>query len=133
MFEHVGKRNYSEFFENVEALLADDGVMVLHSIGRLNEPHAINPFIRKSIFPGADLPALSEVTKAIEPIDFVITDVEILRLHYAETLKHWRENFMSQWDKAAQIYDERFCRMWELYFILCEVGFRHLDLMVFQI
>ncbi len=133
MFEHVGKRNYPEFFKNVEARLAEDGVMVLHSIGRLNEPHAINPFIRKYIFPGADLPALSEVTKAIEPTDLIITDVEVLRLHYAETLKHWRERFMSQWDKAAKIYDERFCRMWELYFVLCEVGFRHLDLMVFQI
>ena len=133
MFEHVGKRNYREFFKNIEARLADDGVMVLHSIGRLNEPHAINPFIRKYIFPGADLPALSEVTNAIEPTNLMVTDVEILRLHYAETLKHWRERFMNQRDKAAEIYDERFCRMWELYFVLCEVGFRHLDLMVFQI
>jgi cyclopropane-fatty-acyl-phospholipid synthase len=133
MFEHVGKRNYAEFFKNVEQRLADDGIMVLHSIGRLNEPHAINPFIRKYIFPGADLPALSEVTRAIEPFDLIITDIEILRLHYAETLRHWRERFMNQRNKAAKIYDERFCRMWELYLVLCEVGFRHLDLMVFQI
>jgi cyclopropane-fatty-acyl-phospholipid synthase len=133
MFEHVGKRNYAEFFKNIEARLADDGVMVLHSIGRFNKPHPINPFIRKYIFPGADLPALSEVTSAIEPFNLIITDIEILRLHYAETLRHWRERFMKQWDKAAEIYDEQFCRMWELYLVLCEVGFRHLDLMVFQI
>ena len=133
MFEHVGKMNYPEFFRNIEARLADDGVMVLHSIGRFNEPHAINPFIRKYIFPGADLPALSEVTRAIEPFNLIVTDIEILRLHYAETLRHWRERFMKQWDNASEIYDERFCRMWELYFVLCEVGFRHLDLMVFQI
>ena len=133
MFEHVGKMNYPEFFRNIEARLADDGVMVLHSIGRFNEPQAINPFIRKYIFPGADLPTLSEVTRAIEPFNLIVTDIEILRLHYAETLRHWRERFMKQWDNASEIYDERFCRMWELYFVLCEVGFRHLDLMVFQI
>ncbi|MBK18268.1 MAG: SAM-dependent methyltransferase [Rhodospirillaceae bacterium] len=133
MFEHVGKMNYAEFFTNVAKLLSDDGVMVLHSIGRFDTPHAINPFIRKYIFPGADLPALSEVTRAIEPTGLRITDIEILRLHYAETLKLWRERFMEQWDKAAKIYDDRFCRMWEAYFVLCEVGFRHLDLMVFQI
>jgi len=133
MFEHVGKRHYREFFRKVRDLLADDGVMVLHSIGRLDRPAPINPFIRKYIFPGADLPSLSEVTAAIEPSGLCITDVEILRLHYARTLRLWRERFNANREKAAKIYDERFCRMWELYLVICEMGFRYLNLMVFQI
>lgn len=133
MFEHVGKRNYKEFFETVESLLNDDGIMVLHSIGRLDQPAPINPFIRKYIFPGADLPALSEVMEIIEPLGLMVTDVEILRLHYAETLRQWRGRFMDNRDKAVEIYDERFCRMWELYLIICELGFRYQNLMVFQI
>ena len=132
MFEHVGKKNYREFFENIYERLSDDGVMVLHSIGRFNAPHPINPFIRKYIFPGADLPSLSEVTKVIEPTKLLITDIEILRSHYAQTLRLWREQFIKNWKEVAEIYDERFCRMWEIYLVLCEVGFRHLDLMVFQ-
>ena len=132
MFEHVGKKNYTEFFENIYERLSDDGVMVLHSIGRFNAPHPINPFVRKYIFPGADLPALSEVTKAIEPAKLLITDIEILRSHYAQTLRLWREQFVKNWKGVAEIYDQRFCRMWEIYLVLCEVGFRHLDLMVFQ-
>jgi cyclopropane-fatty-acyl-phospholipid synthase len=133
MFEHVGKRHYAEFFETVRDLLAEDGVMLLHAIGRSNTPSPINPFIRKYIFPGADLPSLSEVVSAIEPTGLYVTDVEILRLHYAETLRQWRLRFMANRDEAAKIYDERFCRMWELYLILCELGFRHQKLMVFQI
>jgi len=133
MFEHVGRRNYGEFFRNVRDLLADDGVMLLHSIGRFDPPAPINPFIRKYIFPGADLPSLSEVLSALEPLGLKVTDVEILRLHYAETLRQWRQRFMKRREEAARIYDERFCRMWELYLITCELGFRHLGLMVFQI
>jgi cyclopropane-fatty-acyl-phospholipid synthase len=132
MFEHVGRRNYREFFTRVRDLLTDDGVMVLHSIGRFDTPAAINPFIRKYIFPGADLPSLSEVMRAIEPTGLFVTDIEILRLHYAETLRHWRERFVRNWGRARAIYDERFCRMWEMYLALCEVGFRHQNLMVFQ-
>lgn len=133
MFEHVGKRHYAEYFETVRDLLADDGVVLLHTIGRSNGPSPINPFIRKYIFPGADLPSLSEIMLAIEPTGLYVTDVEILRLHYAETLRQWRLRFMANRDKAVKIYDERFCRMWELYLIVCEVGFRHQMLMVFQI
>jgi len=133
MFEHVGKPHYSEFFRTVRELLNDNGVMLLHSIGRSDKPSPINPFIRKYIFPGADLPSLSEVMSAIEPTGLYVTDVEILRLHYAETLRQWRLRFMANRDKAAKIYDERFCRMWELYLIICELGFRHQRLMVFQI
>lgn len=133
MFEHVGKRHYAEFFEAARGLLAEDGVMLLHAIGRLNQPSPINPFIRKYIFPGADIPSLSEVMAAVEPSGLLVTDVEILRLHYAETLRQWRHRFMANRDKAVKIYDERFCRMWELYLIICELGFRYQNLMVFQI
>lgn len=133
MFEHVGKRNYREFFETIRDLLHDDGVIVLHSIGRLDQPAPINPFIRKYIFPGTDLPSLSEVMTVVEPLGLVVTDIEILRLHYAETLRQWRERFMKNRDAAVKIYDERFCRMWELYFVICELGFRHQNLVVFQL
>ena len=133
MFEHVGKKNYEEFFFKVRDLLKDDGVCVLHSIGRFDGPSPILPFIRKYIFPGADLPSLSEIMPVIEQSGLFVTDVEILRLHYAETLRHWHDRFLANWDKAKEIYDERFCRMWELYLLSCEMGFRHAGLMVFQI
>lgn len=132
MFEHVGKRNYREFFTKLEGLLADDGIAVIHSIGRLDRPAPINPFIRKYIFPGADVPALSELMPLIEHSGLLCTDIEILRLHYAETLRLWREAFEERRDEVAAIYDERFCRMWELYLIICEMGFRYENLMVFQ-
>ncbi|HLS67848.1 MAG TPA: class I SAM-dependent methyltransferase, partial [Kiloniellales bacterium] len=108
-------------------------VCVLHSIGRFDEPGPINPFIRKYIFPGADVPSLSEVTTAVEKSGLFTTDIEILRLHYAETLRHWYERFQAQRDKVAELYDERFCRMWEMYLAGCEMGFRHQGLMVFQL
>ncbi len=132
MFEHVGKRNFAEFFEKLRDLLTDDGVVLLHSIGRLDTPAPINPFIRKYIFPGADLPALSEITPIIERTGLLCTDIEILRLHYAETLRRWHEAFSAHREEVAEIYDERFCRMWELYLIICEMGFRYENLMVLQ-
>ncbi len=133
MFEHVGKKNYKEFFSKLRDLMTDDGVAVIHSIGRLDTPSAINPFIRKYIFPGADVPALSEITPVVEQSGLICTDIEILRLHYAETLRHWREAFEARRDEVAAIYDERFCRMWDLYLVICEMGFRYENLMVFQI
>jgi len=133
MFEHVGKKNYREFFDKVKDLLADDGVCVLHSVGRVNEPGPVNPFIRKYIFPGTDVPTLGEVLPVIEDAMLIVTDVEVLRLHYAETLRHWYERFMANRKEIAELYDERFCRMWEAYLIGCEMGFRHQGLMVFQI
>lgn len=133
MFEHVGKKNYQEYFSKLGDLMTDDGVAVIHSIGRLDTPSAINPFIRKYIFPGADVPSLSEVLPVIERCGLVCTDIEILRIHYAETLRHWREAFESRRADVAAIYDERFCRMWELYLVICEMGFRYENLMVFQI
>jgi len=132
MFEHVGKRNYSEFFSQIRALLSDDGVALIHSIGYADTPAPINPFIRKYIFPGADLPSLSEVFAAVEPTGLFVTDVEILRLHYAETLRHWRERLMAGSEEVMAIYDERFLRMWEFYLVLSEIGFRRRTNMVFQ-
>ncbi len=132
MFEHVGRRHYDEFFAKVRDLLEDDGVCLLHSIGRCDRPGGSNPFIRKYIFPGGELPALSEVFAAVERVGLIVTDVEILRLHYAETLKLWHERFQANRREIAELYDERFCRMWELYLKASEHSFRHQGQMVFQ-
>lgn len=132
MFEHVGAGHYLEFFRKVRDLLADDGVFLLHSIGRMEPPGTTNPWLRKYIFPGGYTPALSEVLKAIEKAGLWVTDIEILRLHYAETLREWNRRFQANRDKARNLYDERFCRMWEYYLVGCEVGFRHMGQMVFQ-
>jgi cyclopropane-fatty-acyl-phospholipid synthase len=133
MFEHVGVGYYARFFKKAADLLSDDGVMLVHSIGRTDGPGSNNPWINKYIFPGSYTPALSEVLPAIEGAGLVVTDIEILRLHYAETLKTWRERFLARRDEACALYDERFCRMWEFYLAACECGFRHCGMMVFQI
>jgi len=133
MFEHVGVNHYRTFFEKCAPLLKPDGVMVLHSIGRSGPPCATNAFIRKYIFPGGYIPALSEILPIIEKSGLMVSDVEILRLHYAETLKNWRERFMANRERAKEIYDERFCRMWEFYLAGSEASFRWQDMMVFQI
>jgi cyclopropane-fatty-acyl-phospholipid synthase len=133
MFEHVGKRDHAEFFARLRGLLEEDGVALVHTIGFADAPGPINPFVRKHIFPGADLPSLSELAAAAECSGLVVTDVEVLRLHYAETLRRWRERFLAHWEDAARLYDERFCRMWEFYLALCEVGFRHRTNVVFQV
>jgi cyclopropane-fatty-acyl-phospholipid synthase len=134
MFEHVGQPHYLTFFRKLRDLLADDGVAVLHAIGQMDGPIGTqNPWLRKYIFPGGYTPALSEVLTAIEKTGLWVTDIEILRLHYAETLHCWRERFLANRDEVAGLYDERFCRMWEFYLSLCEVGFRWRGSMVFQI
>jgi len=133
MFEHVGIVHYQDFFDRVRTLLSDDGVDLLHSIGRSDGPGSTNPWLQKYIFPGGYSPALSEVLPAIERAGLWITDIEILRLHYAETLRHWRMRFRRHWAQVSAIYDERFCRMWEFYLAACEAAFRVQDLMVFQI
>ncbi|HEV2955064.1 MAG TPA: cyclopropane-fatty-acyl-phospholipid synthase family protein [Xanthobacteraceae bacterium] len=132
MFEHVGVGFYDVFFRKCAELLADDGVMLLHSIGRAEGPGYTNPFIRKYIFPGGYIPALSEVLPAIERSGLLLTDIEILRLHYAETLKAWRERFMARREEAERLYDARFCRMWEFYLAASEMAFRQQGMMVFQ-
>jgi len=133
MFEHVGTSYYPEFFSKVHNLLTDDGIALLHSIGRMDGPGITNSWLRKYIFPGAYSPALSEVIPTIEKHKLWTTDIEILRLHYAETLRHWRMRFTQRRAAIAKLYDERFCRMWEFYLAGCEVHFRYLYLMVFQI
>jgi cyclopropane-fatty-acyl-phospholipid synthase len=133
MFEHVGLPNYLTFFKKVNACLKSDGIALLHTIGRLTGPGFTNPFIAKYIFPGGYVPALSEIVPAIEKSGLLITDIEVLRLHYAETLAAWRRNFESAWDNVASQMSERFCRMWEYYLSGCEVSFRYHNLAVFQI
>jgi cyclopropane-fatty-acyl-phospholipid synthase len=133
MFEHVGVGYYGAFFAKAVELLEDDGLMLLHSIGRMDGPGACNPWIEKYIFPGGYSPALSEVLPAIERAGLCVTDIEIQRLHYAETLKAWRERFLARREEAKALYDERFCRMWEFYLAASECAFRHCGLMVFQI
>lgn len=133
MFEHVGAHYYDTFFTKVREVLAPDGVALLHTIGRADGPSATNPWIQKYIFPGGYTPALSEVMRSIERCGLFATDIEILRLHYAETLKEWRNRFCRNWDKATALYDERFCRMWEFYLASSEMTFRHGNQVVFQI
>lgn len=132
MFEHVGMPHYPGFFAKVRDLLTDDGVALLHSIGRAEGPGTTNAWIRKYIFPGGYSPSLSEVTPAVERAGLWITDIEIWRLHYAQTLREWRRRFLANRDKAAALYDERFCRMWEFYLVGAECAFRHQGHMVFQ-
>jgi cyclopropane-fatty-acyl-phospholipid synthase len=133
MFEHVGVGYYDAFFRKCADLIADDGVMLLHSIGRSEGPSVTNPWIAKYIFPGGYIPALSEVLPAVERAGLLVTDIEILRLHYAETLKAWRERFLAHRDDAERIYDARFLRMWEFYLAASEMAFRRQNMMVFQI
>ncbi|MGN6063323.1 class I SAM-dependent methyltransferase [Brevundimonas diminuta] len=133
MFEHVGVPNYQEYFDTVARLLDEDGVAVIHSIGRNSPPNRTQPWVRKYIFPGGYIPALSEVLPAIERAGLWVTDMEVLRLHYAETLRHWRERFLARRGEALAMYDERFCRMWEFYLACSEVAFRELGHMVFQL
>jgi cyclopropane-fatty-acyl-phospholipid synthase len=132
MFEHVGVVHYPTFFRKLKELLAEDGVALLHSIGRSDGPGATNPWIRKYIFPGGYSPAVSEVVPIVERTGLWITDVEILRLHYAETLRAWRLRFNANRERIRALYDERFCRMWEFYLVASEIAFRRQDLMVFQ-
>ena len=133
MFEHVGISHYDTFFQKCAELLSDDGLMLLHSIGRSEGPNVTNPWIAKYIFPGGYIPALSEVLPAIERAGLLVTDIEILRLHYAETLKAWRERFLAHRDDVERIYEPRFVRMWEFYLAASEMSFREQNMMVMQI
>jgi cyclopropane-fatty-acyl-phospholipid synthase len=132
MFEHVGVHHYGEFFAKVNDLLTDDGVMLLHSIGHMSPPGTASPWLRKYIFPGAYSPALSEVFTAVEQNSLWVTDLEFLRLHYAKTLAHWDARFQANRAKVAEMYDERFCRMWEFYLISAEMMFRTGSQLVFH-
>ena len=133
MFEHVGVDFYDSFFKRCAELLTDNGIMMLHSIGRSTGPDVTSPWITKYIFPGGYVPALSEVFPSIERAGLLVCDTEILRLHYAETLKAWRERFMARREEAVQLYDERFARMWEFYLAASEMAFRKQNMMNFQV
>lgn len=132
MFEHVGQSHFDEFFQKIRDLLTDDGVCLLHSIGRMAPPGMTSPWLIKYIFPGGYAPSPSETFAAIERAGLWVTDCEILRLHYAETLKAWHIRFQGNRDKVRALYDERFCRLFEYYLQLCEIGYRRLNWMNFQ-
>lgn len=133
MFEHVGVTHYTTFFAKMGQLLTPDGIALLHAIGRMEGPASTNTWLRKYIFPGSYCPALSEVVSAIERSGLWITDVEILRMHYADTLQQWARRFQSNRARVRELYGERFCRMWEFYLAACEMAFRCGRMMVFQI
>ncbi len=133
MFEHVGVNHFRRFFSQIAQCLTADGVPLLHAIGRGHGAGSTNPWIRKYIFPGGYCPALSEVLPPLEKSGLLVTDIEILRLHYAETLRHWRWRFAANRDAIAALYDERFCRMFEFYLAGSELSFRREHQMVFQI
>ncbi|NHN84267.1 methyltransferase domain-containing protein [Acetobacter musti] len=133
MFEHVGIAHYRTFFEKIRDCLTEDGVALIHSIGRNDGPGTTNPWIDKYIFPGGYSPCLSETFAAIEPTGLWVTDCEILRLHYAKTIAIWRDRFAKNRDKAKALYDERFCRMFEFYLAGAELSFRVQGHMNFQL
>ena len=133
MFEHVGLAGFDGYFQTVADRLKDDGVALIHTIGRRGKTGGRSAWLNKYIFPGGYIPSLSEITDAAEKSGLFITDIESLRLHYAETMRHWRERFQVHRAEIEDLYDERFGRMWEFYLCYCELGFRYGDLMVFQI
>ena len=133
MFEHVGKPFFKTFFSKINDLLAEDGIAVVHTIGNLSNPKITPAFIRKYIFPGGYIPSLSEIMPAVENSGLIISDIEILRLHYAKTLRHWFNNFSNNIDKIKELYDDRFLKMWEVYLNLSELSFIHGDNVVFQL
>jgi cyclopropane-fatty-acyl-phospholipid synthase len=133
MFEHVGLGSYDAFFQQIARLLNDDGVALLHTIGHTGEPSPTNEWVDKYIFPGGYIPSLSDIMPAIQRAGLMVTDIEVLRLHYAETLRQWRERFQAHRQEAAEFYDERFCRMWEFYLAGSECTFRYEGTVNFQI
>ena len=133
MFEHVGVPHYREYFRHIHDKLAPDGIALIHTIGRMTPPGATSPWIEKYIFPGGYIPALTEMMGAVEKEVLYATDVEVWRLHYAETLRHWYERFTAHQDAARALYDERFCRMWRYYLAASEQTFRHGRQCVFQV
>jgi len=133
MFEHVGVGFYDTFFRKCAELLDDNGVFLLHSIGRSGSPSVTNPWIAKYIFPGGYIPALSEILSPVQRAGLTVTDVEVLQLHYAYTLKAWRERFLAHREEVERLYDARFVRMWEFYLASSEMAFRESDMVVFQV
>ena len=133
MFEHVGKNHYQTFFNTAAARLSDNGVMLLHTIGSSDGPGYVTPWVTKYIFPGGAIPGLPDIVSAAAKARLIVSDVEVLQLHYALTLRHWRERFMARRDEALRLYDERFCLMWEFYLAAAETAFRCEALVVYQV
>jgi cyclopropane-fatty-acyl-phospholipid synthase len=132
MFEHVGRKFYKKFFKKIEKLLNDDGVSLIHTIGSVSPPRDPHPWITKYIFPGGYTPSLSEVTTPIEKAGLIVSDIEVLKLHYAYTLRHWKNNCIKNKEKIVHLFDERFFRMWEFYLAGCEIAFKWGDQVVYQ-
>ena len=132
MFEHVGRKFYGKYFEKVSNLLVDDGLALIHTIGSVMTPRDPHPWITKYIFPGGYTPSLSEVAKPIEKSGLIISDMEVLRMHYSHTLRHWKERFLGKKDEVLTMFDEKFYRMWEFYLAGCEMAFKWGDQVVFQ-
>jgi len=132
MFEHVGRKFYKKYFSKISKLLNKDGIALIHTIGSVNSPRDPHPWITKYIFPGGYTPSLSEVATPIEKSGLIISDLEVLRIHYSHTLRHWKERFLSKKEEALEIFDEKFFRMWEFYLTSCEMTFKWGDQVVFQ-
>jgi len=132
MFEHVGRKFYSTYFNTVSKLLKEDGVALIHTIGSVNPPRDPHPWITKYIFPGGYTPSLSEVAKPIEKSGLILSDLEVWRMHYAHTLRNWKERFLSKRGRVLEMFDEKFLRMWEFYLTGCEMAFKWGDQVVFQ-
>ena len=132
MFEHVGRKFYKKFFNQVNRLLKNDGIALIHTIGSVNPPRDPQPWITKYIFPGGYTPSMSEVTRPIEKSGLAISDVEVLRMHYSYTLRHWKQRFLDNREKVLERFDEKFFRMWEFYLTSCEMAFKWGDQVVYQ-
>ena len=132
MFEHVGRKFYKNYFKQIEKLLSKDGISLIHTIGSVNPPRDPHPWITKYIFPGGYTPSLSEVTAPIEKAGLVVSDIEVLRMHYSYTLRSWKENCIANKEKITQMFDEKFFRMWEFYLTSCESAFKWGDQVVYQ-
>ena len=132
MFEHVGRKFYNKFFKQINKLLTENGISLIHTIGSVNPPGDPHPWITKYIFPGGYTPSLSEVTSPIEKAGLIVADVEVLRLHYSHTLRHWKENCLKNKDRIIDMFDEKFFRMWEFYLTGCEIAFKWGDQVVYQ-
>ena len=133
MFEHVGRKFYKKFFSQINKLLKNDGIALIHTIGSVNPPRDPHPWITKYIFPGGYTPSMSEVTGPIEKSGLAVSDVEVLRMHYAYTLRHWKQNFLNNREKVLEKFDEKFFRMWEFYLTSCEMAFKWGDQVVYQL
>ena len=133
MFEHVGRKFYKEYFKIVSKLLKEKGVALIHTIGSSNPPRDPQPWITKYIFPGGYTPSLSQIARPIEDSGLIISDMEVLRMHYSYTLRHWKERFLSKKETVLEMFDEKFYRMWEFYLASCEMAFKWGDLVVFQL